>query len=317
MNSTPYKLPSELPWPVFAAQFERAENALARLDERLRNNPLAEGWTERTHFAEACAALWNQGELVHLEDLVLRDAGMDVRSPTHATNRAMSVLRARRLVARRGGEWALSTEALNVLRGRALAQPERHSELVYDMDWDEDACLAEWRRVLEGTTRLPGLLAAAVAFGAWCRIEPLQQNGWLGSVLVAGLLQRRGKTRHHLTAINAGLRAARYRPTQVDDLGQRLAGFLDGVTAAAELGRKDLDRLSLAQEMMSMKSRGRRSNSRLPRMIDLVLSKPLVSVPLAAKQLKVSSQAVEAMISELGSLRELTGRARYRAWAVV
>ena len=89
------------------------------------------------------------------------------------------------------------------------------------------------------------------------------------------------------------------------------------MTAAAELGRKDLDRLSLAQEMMGMKLRGRRTNSRLPRMVDLVLSKPLVSVPLAAKQLKVSSQAVEAMISELGSLRELSGRARYRAWGVM
>src|SRR4029453_3198974 len=101
-------MPPQLPWGVFAATLERAEDSLARLDERLRNHPLAEGWAERAHFAEACAALWLQGELVPLEDLGLRDAAMDVRMATDATNRAKAVLRARRLAARRGGAWALS-----------------------------------------------------------------------------------------------------------------------------------------------------------------------------------------------------------------
>src|SRR4051812_47549296 len=77
--SETYAIPAPLPWSPFASHLERAEDAVARLDERVRHHPLAEGWAERAHFAEACAALWLEGDLVHLEDLVLRDAGMDVR----------------------------------------------------------------------------------------------------------------------------------------------------------------------------------------------------------------------------------------------
>jgi hypothetical protein len=36
----------------------------------------------------ACFALWLSGELVHLEDLVLHDAEMDLRGPTHELTRA-------------------------------------------------------------------------------------------------------------------------------------------------------------------------------------------------------------------------------------
>jgi hypothetical protein len=47
--------------------------ALTRLDERIARSPVGPGWLERSHFADACASLWIDGELVHLEDLVLHD----------------------------------------------------------------------------------------------------------------------------------------------------------------------------------------------------------------------------------------------------
>ncbi len=90
-----------LPWPRMAAPLATAEDALARLDERLRTSPIREGFIARTHFLDACASLWLEGELVHLEDLVLHDADKDVRSPTHALTRAHAVLRARRRIAQR------------------------------------------------------------------------------------------------------------------------------------------------------------------------------------------------------------------------
>ena len=46
-----------------------AEDALARLDERLRASPLRQGWIARAHFHDACASLYLAGELVHLEDV--------------------------------------------------------------------------------------------------------------------------------------------------------------------------------------------------------------------------------------------------------
>ena len=102
-----------------------AEDALSRLDERLRVSPIREGWIARTHFIDACASAWIDGELVHVEDLVLHDASMDIRSPTHELTRAHSVLRARRRILQEAPQWALSPSGLNALIGRvAVSGPE-------------------------------------------------------------------------------------------------------------------------------------------------------------------------------------------------
>ena len=68
-----------------------ADDRLARLDERLRASPVRAGVLARADAAEACAALWAEGELVALDDLVLHDAGMDVRTPSHALVRALAI----------------------------------------------------------------------------------------------------------------------------------------------------------------------------------------------------------------------------------
>src|SRR6185437_4308614 len=77
-----YPIPDPLPWAEIARPLAAAEDSLARLDERLANSPIRQGWIARTHFADAAACLWLEGELVHLDDLVLHDAGMDIRAPT-------------------------------------------------------------------------------------------------------------------------------------------------------------------------------------------------------------------------------------------
>jgi len=78
-----YDILDPLPWTQIAAPLATAEDALARLDERLAKSPIREGWIARTHFHDACARPGLEGELVHLEDLVLHDAGRDIRTPTH------------------------------------------------------------------------------------------------------------------------------------------------------------------------------------------------------------------------------------------
>lgn len=55
--------------------------AVARLDKHIARSPVGEGWIECSHFSDACALLWIDGELVHLEDLVLHDATRDIRTP--------------------------------------------------------------------------------------------------------------------------------------------------------------------------------------------------------------------------------------------
>lgn len=103
--------------------------ALTRLDERISRSPVGGGWIERSHFSDACASLWIDGELVHLEDLVLHDASHDIRTPTHELTIARDVLRTRRRIAGQPPGWALSPDGLrslrrhNVVAGQAWPAP--------------------------------------------------------------------------------------------------------------------------------------------------------------------------------------------------
>jgi hypothetical protein len=113
-----YQIPDPLPWAQLAGPLAAAEDSLARLDERLAKSPIRDGFVARTHYTDAAACLWLEGELVHLDDLVLHDAHMDIRAPTHELTRAHAVLRARRRIADAKPDWALSPAGLAGLRGR-------------------------------------------------------------------------------------------------------------------------------------------------------------------------------------------------------
>jgi Protein of unknown function (DUF1612)/HTH DNA binding domain len=376
-------LPDPLPWPEIARPLASAEDALARLDERLAKSPIRDGWIARTHFADACAALWLEGQLVHLEDLVLHDAGMDVRAPTHELTRAHAVLGARRRIAEAEPGWALSVAGLAILRGRdarqqglgrkagregdldfaddevdegpdlneafgasagdrdpadasaavdaAIANAERalavdvlrpspprqdRDPLVYDLDWDEDARLAEWRTIVDQTRALPPALAAALALEAWSAGEPLRRKPWLGQLLAAALIRQRGKTRTHLACLNVGLRLTSRERRRARDATTRLIASLEAIAAIAEAGLKDHERWLTARNLMIRKLNGRRSTSRLPALVDYVMSRPIVSAGMIAKELDITPRAAQNLVAEL-DLREATGRGRYRAWGVL
>ena len=350
----------DLPWAGISGALVAAEDALARLDERLRVSPVREGWIARSHFRDVVASAWVSGELVSLEDLVLHDAGMDARAPSAALTRAREILRVRRRIARGAGASALTTEGLDVLRGRAAAQPSpganavvssaagqddslalllaevdaavdrsrkaleqvepeqsaRRDPLVYDLDWNEEERLGQWRAALGETTALPPVLAAALAARAWEAIQPLQHQPWLGRLLVAVLLRERGKMRTHLPCLFVGLRAAGRAPKRPTTLLEALLVGINALTATARDGLREHDRLVLARLQFQNRLKARRSTSRLPDLVDLVLATPLISTGLVARRLAISQRAAQDLIAEL-DLREFTGRERYRAWGVV
>lgn len=115
-KSTLRGLISDLARPVEAATL-----ALVRLDERLARSEhvLADGVWARAELFEAQALAHLSGELVSLEDLVLHDAGMDVRAPSTGVVRAARVLTERRSLARRAPETVLAPKALKQLLGVA------------------------------------------------------------------------------------------------------------------------------------------------------------------------------------------------------
>ena len=369
----PFLIPEPFPWDAVARPLAAAEDALARLDERLRTSPIGEGWIARTHFSDAAAALWIEGELVHLEDLVLHDAGMDVRAPTHELTRAHAILRTRRRIAGAAPDWAMSPAGLDALRGRSgegtsptegedvepggdeeedfepsieadegfaeiiaavdsaslriertlagegLPAPPASRErdpLIYDLDWDEDARLTEWREIVDRTRELPATLAAALVHDAWSAIEPLQRAPGLGGLLAAALLRERGKTRAHLPCLAEGAKAVPRERRRSRDSATRLVAGLEVIIAAAQEGQKQHDRWFLARELLLRKLDGRRSTSKLPELIELALSRPLISAGMISRALGVTPRAAQNLVAEL-DLREATGRGRYRAWGIL
>jgi hypothetical protein len=379
---------AKLPNSSLLRPISDAGSALSRLDERIARSPVGQGWLERSHFADAAASLWIDGELVHLEDLVLHDAGADIRAPTHELTIGRDVLRTRRRIAGQPAGWALSPDglrSLRSLRGHGFAAgvsatvqdadggmanngaergvdatgggegedgdaganlpnvdyaaidavlarsdaaikaaktpgPARAREkdsLVYDLDWDEDERLEEWRGVLRQTQDLPAVMQAIVALDAWNELSVLQHAPWLGRLFAASILRQAGVTTGgHLAAFSLGLKSIPVDRRRNRDRETRLLALLAGIIAAAELGLKEHDRLTLARQSMERRLVGRRTSSKLPELIALVMSQPLVSTGMVAKAIDVTPQAAVRIVGELG-LREMTGRGRFRAWGVL
>lgn len=106
------------------------------------------------------------------------------------------------------------------------------------------------------------------------------------------------------------------------------AAHWSALAAAAGQGRGSRDaggllpggdrrgRLILARELMQRVIKECRTNSKLPELVELLISDPPVTVPLGAKLLRVTPKAVDLMLAQLGGARprELAGRSRYRAW---
>ena len=212
---------------------------------------------------------------------------------------------------------ALLDRTSKVLAGETPLRKSR-SHLVYDPEQDETESEDLWLDLVKRTSHWPAVAAAAVAWNAWLDLNLYTRQPWLGLTMAASILRARGLT-SHLLPLAAGFKQSKFRPQGREGAKEKLDGFCSVIEEALTIANKDLDRLILARELMSRVTARTRSNSKLPELVGLFLSRPLVTVPLGAKLLKVTPKAIDLMLAQLGGAlpRELTGRTRYRAWGIV
>lgn len=315
MNALIYEISEILPLETLLGPLVDASAALAFFDASVKHWARGEVLAGRLLFAEALACQHAQGDLVHIEDLVMLDGGVFNERPTAALSSAYYTLRTWRralkaeprdiLFSDRPGEIpvigrASATEAGPV--GNVTCDPER---------------LQQWQRILRESRRFPPLLASAIVWDAWLTLLPDDSAGWRAPLLAALVLKARGATTQFLLPLDTGRRVSQYQWDPMDSLETRITGFLQWTTAGLAHARKELARLKTVSDGLEIKIEGHRKNAKLPKLVDLLFEAPLVSIPLVCRRLRITKQSAQKLIPRLGSyIREVTGRQRNRAWTL-
>lgn len=294
-----------------------AQEAVGRLDERARRSPHRASWMQRLLFQEACACQLSEGDLVHLEDLVLLDGHAFSGAPSIGLSGAVEFLKLWR-----AAEKADASSALKAPRPGLISAGPLPGSAGEAADEDAPTCnarhLEAWRRVEGRAQTQPPLIAAALVWDAWLSLLPESRSAWRATLLAALTLKSRGLTPNLLLPLDLGWRLSKYRRHPRHDLTTRIAGFLSWAEAAALEGHREFDSLVLAEGLLRTSLRGRRSNSRMPALVELLLERPFVSASLAAKALGVSRQAAYIMLKTLGApVHRLTDRDRCTVWSVI
>lgn len=314
-----------LPWEDFAEAWSRAENQLACLEHDLAPNDLRPYWICRGDFEEAAALAALHGEDVAMEDLVLADAGAAPRKQTAAWAMAKALLSLRRHISRAGPAQVLTVDGILELEIRLASALTAAGTVATPASAPESRRqrVARWLSVVDDLQATPPLPAAAIALRVWRRIAPLTTyNDEIGLILSSVLLWHWGKTKGLTACPAAGLRAAGLAAVSrdLDDratLGDWIALFCGAVEASAAAGQERLRSLTLGRARAAELLRRHRTNSRLPRLISLFLTYPVMTVRFINHRLEITTQGVEWLLKELvsdGMVIEATGRAKNRAF---
>jgi hypothetical protein len=117
-----------------------------------------------------------------------------------------------------------------------------------------DNRLDEWHGVLGQAENLPAVLQAIVALAAWNELSVLQHAPWRGWLYCASILRQAGiTTGAHLAAINIGLKTIPAGRRRHRDRETGILAIAHGFLAAAEIGKKEHDRLTLPKNKHAVK----------------------------------------------------------------
>lgn len=312
----------------------RAQDALARLETRaeLASSPVMDGLRARMSYREAAGWLAHTHVWIYPHDLALRDRGM--------TGSYGPAFRAGHLAAEIPStvaqEWDLDSAPSDIIVDQALRLARLWRRLAEMRTWRPLAdtttvqetlqslgCrgamaaaeIADWMATVE-EQQGPLLVRAGRAARDWMNRPGVEPRNPDGMFLAACIWREKNGRRpialpvwsapgtlHHRLDLHVGL--------------QWMGAFLECVAAAARNGLGELQRLQQAEE--KARQLGRTSRSRLPEAIGAVLGAPIVSARDLAKTLAITPQAALGLLrqmAEAGLIREVTGRASWRAFAL-
>jgi hypothetical protein len=312
-------------WPPLL----KASLALARLDERLSSapSPVLDGWTRRALIHEATASLRLDGFYVSPQDLMLALHDSLDRAGDPDLGRAIGIHQMLQALMRRNSRNLFQPRRLMALaRLRLRSGPaDSHSQMPY---WlrermpDPETTRAAVEDALDpaavvGWTPLPALAGCAAVIARWHDSGAAASIGGAGGrALAMAWAQRAGLCSGYRLMPSIGFlgRAYDYRP----DTSGWTARFLEACTESAAWGVKLEGHLKGTYRRLHEAAPGERSSSRMTSLVDLLISRPLVSAKDAAQALGVTPHAGRAMLGELemrGLVREATGRGSFRVYA--
>ena len=314
-----------LPWEEFAEAWSEAENRLACLEHDLAAHPLRPSWICRSDFQEAAAVASLRGSDVAMEDLVLTDAGAAPKDPTAAWFMARALLSLRRHISRAGPAKVLTVDGileLEIRLGSALTAAGTAAAPATALSARRQR-VERWLSVVEDLRATPPLPAAAIAFRVWRRIAPLASyNDEIGLLLASVMLWHRGKTKGLVACPALGFQTAglAVRNGDLDDrttLGSWITLFCRAITASAAAGQNSLQQMTQGHAHAARLLAGHRPHSRLPRLVSLFLTYPVITNRFIKERLELTAQGAGWRIKELmhGSvIVETTGRLRNRVY---
>lgn len=311
----------------------RAQDAVARLEMALElvSDAVAEGTRTRLSYREASGWLAHAHVWIHPHDLALRDRGL-TSSYGVAFEAGRLATEIPSTFARESGfETAPSDGAAN----QALALARLWRRLAEMRTWRPladaasvrntlqslgcrllpDAEIADWM-ALVAEEQGPPLIRAGRAARDWQNRPGIERHD-TGGIFLAACLWCDKTPRHRLALPFWSAPEARHHRRELHTGVAWLADFLDCVTAAAKVGLDELDRLRRAESRCQ--SFGRTARSRLQDAADTVLRRPIVTARDLADTLAISPQAALGLLRQLtdsGVIREATGRASWRAFAL-
>jgi HTH DNA binding domain len=314
----------------------RAQDAVARLEARAAavSPPVADGLRARMSFREASGWLAHAHVWIHPQDLALRDNGLTgsygvaFRGDHLETELPLTVAQNSEFEAAPSD--IIVDQALRLARSwrrlaefrtwRPVADVPAVQETLQSLGYrgpTTAADIADWLASVDLQEGGPALIRACRAGRDWMNRPGVKPRNPDAMFLAACLWRAKGYGTPIALPFWSAPEQRHFRLESRTGLAWT-ADCLDCIAAAAQNGLKELDRLQQAEGKGRLLDRTARS--RLPAALQAVLRAPIVTARDLAAMLNVSPQAALGLLRQLveaGILREATGRASWRAFAVI